>query len=267
MNPTHPLLLPRKDRLLLQSAVWMVPPADRADWLRSWHAELWHRRYPRSGGLQTAIDLYPGLVCDSLWMRTHAWCKALHGTALLCILLLGLLLFASVLPLAAILGSAGALLAFIPQRLVLFFCEAVPVTIVSFVTSSRTIKYESGLRSGPGHRLFHLTKLLLVLMIAFACSQDATVPIYGAHRFTAEIVQPQLFALLALLALRWNFQDHENRCKHCLRLLAAPARVGRPSWNFLDSNGTELLCREGHGLLSIPEIETSWRRSSRWIAT
>ena len=51
-----------------------------------------------------------------------------------------------------------------------------------------------------------------------------------------------------------------NDNKHCLRPLAEPVRVGRPSLNFLEWNGTELLCTEGHGLLSIPEIESSsWR--------
>jgi hypothetical protein len=44
-----------------------------------------------------------------------------------------------------------------------------------------------------------------------------------------------------------------------------PARVGRPSRNLLEWNGTELNCKQGHGLLSVPEMETSWCQSSRWV--
>jgi hypothetical protein len=40
--------------------------------------------------------------------------------------------------------------------------------------------------------------------------------------------------------------------------------VGRPSHNLLEWNGTELLCPDGHGHLSVPEMETSWCQSSRW---
>jgi hypothetical protein len=73
------------------------------------------------------------------------------------------------------------------------------------------------------------------------------------------------FFFFALLGLRWAIGDQEQRCKHCLRSLTTPARVGRPSHNLLEWNGTERSCKHGHGLLSIPEMETSWCRSSRWI--
>jgi hypothetical protein len=74
-----------------------------------------------------------------------------------------------------------------------------------------------------------------------------------------------LFVPLALIGLRWAFADQEQRCKQCLRMLAGPARVGRPSHNLLEWNGTELACKQGHGLLSVPEMETSWCDSSRWV--
>ncbi len=37
-----------------------------------------------------------------------------------------------------------------------------------------------------------------------------------------------------------------------------PARVGQPSRSFLAWNGTELICVDGHGLLHVPEMPTSW---------
>ena len=157
---------------------------------------------------------------------------------------------------------------FATQNLWRFLCEAVLVTLVGFATASRTVEHTS--RTAPLSLLraqaFQVAKVVLVLMTTFVLSTDVTAPIHAAHPFTAEIIQPQLFVFLALLGLRWNFQDQDNRCKHCLRALAMPSRVGRPTWNFLDFNGTEMSCRDGHGLLSIPEMETSWCRSSRWIA-
>lgn len=61
-----------------------------------------------------------------------------------------------------------------------------------------------------------------------------------------------------MFGLRWTLAEQEQRCKYCLQSLQNPARVGRPSHNLLEWNGTELNCKWGHGLLSIPEIETSW---------
>jgi hypothetical protein len=46
---------------------------------------------------------------------------------------------------------------------------------------------------------------------------------------------------------------------------AHPARVGEPSRNFLGWNGLELICIAGHGLLHVPEIQTSWFSTQRWL--
>jgi hypothetical protein len=105
----------------------------------------------------------------------------------------------------------------------------------------------------------------MLQVAAYLVSLDITLPFHERYLFGSEIMQPQIFALVALLALRWGFEDQGTRCRHCLRSLSAPLRIGRPSWNFLGSNGTELRCPDGHGLLSVPEIETSWRQSSEWL--
>jgi hypothetical protein len=269
MNPFDLSSLPAVDRALLNVALRVVPKAERGDWLRCWHAELWHRRHPRSGRVQSARDLYPGLVCDSAWLRTNSWHQALIGTAFLCILVLGAILFVSALPLFVYLHGEHATFLFVSGSANSFFCEAALVTLVGLATSARTIEYRSSVAylSQLRAQLFQAVKLTLLLLIAFFISSDLTQPFHAAHPFSAEIMQPQFFVVIALLGLRWTFRDQDNRCKQCLRELATPARVGKPSWNFIESNGTELLCRGGHGLLSVPEIETSWRRSSRWIAS
>lgn len=268
MTPSLPSPLPPVDRALLRLIRIVVPKADRADWLRYWRAELWHRHHPRSGAARAATDLYPGLVSDAIWLRTEGLRQALAGTALLCVASLAGFLFFATLPLLIALGSVHALLAFASANASLFLSEATLVAFVSFATSSRSVEHTSPEAPLSQFRvqLFLVAKLSLVLLTAFVLSVDMAQPLHALHPFTAEVLQPQFFVLMALVGQRWNFRDQDSRCKHCLRALTTPARVGRPSWNFLDSNGTELLCKDGHGLLSVPEIETSWRPSSQWIA-
>ena len=50
------------------------------------------------------------------------------------------------------------------------------------------------------------------------------------------------------------------------RSLASPTPVGRPSHNLLEWSGSELICKQGHGALSVPEMETSWCESSEWVS-
>lgn len=70
---------------------------------------------------------------------------------------------------------------------------------------------------------------------------------------------------LCLVGLRWTLRDQRKRCPLCLGKLTHEARVGEPSRNFLGWNGVELICVEGHGLLHVPEIQTSWFSTQRWL--
>ena len=89
---------------------------------------------------------------------------------------------------------------------------------------------------------------------------------YSARMIRSPSRRPPLGVVpFALVALRWVFADQEQRCQQCLRALASPARVGRPTYNLLEWNGTEQVCKQGHGLLSVPEMESSWRQSSQWV--
>jgi hypothetical protein len=104
------------------------------------------------------------------------------------------------------------------------------------------------------------------MLLAFLVSADAAMLLRLELPNGSMVAQLFGFVLANILALRWAVADQELRCKQCLRLLTAPARVGRPSRNLLEWNGTEAACKRGHGRLSVPEIETSWCQSSRWIA-
>jgi hypothetical protein len=142
------------------------------------------------------------------------------------------------------------------------------VVFVSFATASRGhVAKNSKIRwtDKLNRKLFLALKIALVLLFAFLLSADVSVPVFSQIPNTSDFFQILNFVLLALTGLRWALQDQELRCKQCLHSLTTPARVGRPSRNLLEWNGSEMNCERGHGLLSVAEMETSWCEASRWI--
>ena len=254
------------ERLMLQVVQRIVPAAERADWTRTWQAELWHwheRAARQKTGTPLAFALGSGCVLDALWLRTDCWRRALRGTALLCLLLLtGACLLAGGVALSGGLHELGT-------QLRMFLVEAPLVLFVSFATTSRRHLQEFGsLR--PMLRLrrqsFFLAKTLLVLLLGFVLSVDLLQPARAELPLAADLLQTLLCVVFSITGLRWAMLDQQDRCKHCLVLLLSPARVGRPSHNLLEWAGTEQICRRGHGMLSSPEMETSWCSHSRWLA-
>jgi len=266
MMPSLPSPLQVRDCRLLHFVRFLVPAVDREEWVRSWAAELWCFRHTARPLDQRS--LFFGVVQDAFWLRAECARNALSGTATLCLLTLLLLVMVAGLPALAPTGHWRGLDAWLLQQGIRFFSESALIVFVSYATASSDIEQsvvtwrQFWLRA----RLFQSAKTLLVLLLAFVLSADLGFPLRAPLPLTAEFLRTMSFVLFALLGLRWSFRDGVGRCKHCLRSLSAPARVGRPSYNFLEWNGTEMLCRMGHGLLSVPEIETSWCRSSAWIS-
>ncbi len=261
--PQQPFLT-RLDRLLLRLGQRLVPAWERAEWLRSWQAELW---YMHSRAERQEHSLTLGLLRDALWLRTESWRAALSGTVLVCLVSLAALVGLAALPVLVYTGSWRGFAELLRFELPRF---AVASSLIFFV--SRVHGSGSWCRSAAGSvprwlraHAFLTAKAALLLLFTFLASTDLSLPLEERHYFAATPLQLLFFVILALLGLRWCFHDGERRCKHCLRSLAEPARVGRPSWNFLEYNGTELSCRDGHGLLTVPELETSWCRSSMWV--
>ena len=275
MTVQLPSPLSRFDRNLLRAVEKVVPSAERAEWRRAWQGELWHVRH-HSRNLQpmplgVTIDLSIGLFCDALWLRTDCWRRAFNGTATFCLAAVaGLLLFSTLIGLA-LSGSWNAMSLYLAAPFKRFLVEAPLAALVTFAFESRTY----AARGGAGGKLawiarikgpiFFAVKMSLLLLLALLLSADVCEPIQAGLPNTFFVFQNFFFMLLAVAGLRWAFRDQEQRCKQCLRSLATPSRVGRPSHNFLEWNGTELLCKQGHGLLSVPEMETSWCRSSQWL--
>jgi hypothetical protein len=245
---------------------WLAPAADREDWLRSWQAELWYRAHAPRNRARPAPALSFGLIHDALWLRFESWRRALTGTAALCLAALLALVFFAALPMLASLGGRAFVL-YLDRQLVRFACESLLLIFVSFaIAEGYADRTES---RGPTRwllpTLFYAAKMSLLLAAAFLLSTDLCQPFHALLPFTSELLQNLLFVLFALVGLRWNALDQAQRCKQCLRSLATPARIGRPSHNFLEWTGTGLACLQGHGLLTVPEMQTSWRRSSEWI--
>ncbi|ADW70225.1 hypothetical protein [Granulicella tundricola] len=265
--------LPKPDRRVLNLVAPLVPAADRPDWLRTWQAELWHlhnRANRRRRPATLVPDHYIGLTRDALWLRTDACRTALEGTPTLC--LASLLACTVVATLAGLIlaGSRQALLAYLSGPLNRSLVAAVIVTVVALATSS-TRHTRPDAAPEPfiwlRRQLFFAAKILTTLVTVFFLSADLCLPIHPLLPNTADLLQVLSFVLLALVGIRWAVHDQQHRCKRCLHILATPARVGRPSHNLLEWNGTELTCKHGHGLLSVPEMETSWCSTSQWIET
>lgn len=267
MIPALPSPLSRADRMLLEAMQWMVPAAEREDWLRGWQAELWHRAHARGAG--NTPNLLFGVLQDALWLRTESVSEALIGTPTLCLLLLASLLLVTTIPAVMVVGNLQGFMRLVAEQSARMAGEAALVVFVSLATAVTSLEENI---NGP-HRLrlkawlFLYAKMTLILLLFWSLSTDLTWPIRQLFPFTAVIVQNLLFVFFSLLGLRWSSLDSALRCQQCLHALASPARVGRPSWNFLEFNGTALVCKQGHGHLSVPEIETSWRQSSVWIAS
>jgi hypothetical protein len=112
--------------------------------------------------------------------------------------------------------------------------------------------------------LFFTTKLALALSIVFVSALEWARPESSLLlTWTDEgsgLGIIWLYSLGAMAALFGAVADQRARCRVCLRLLAFPVRIGRPGSLLLDWGGTEFLCSEGHGVLHIPQLSTSWMR-------
>lgn len=273
MSQVLPSPLPVFDRRLLCAISRVVPADERAEWSRSWEAELWHvhhRRRPRRRieTMLTVGDLSIGILRDALWLRTESWRRAFSGTAVLCVASLFSFSVAASLVALYLLGSRVALIGYLHEHIMRCVYAAPLVVFVAFATGSRRhLAQQSTNRvfDRVKRQIFFSIKIVQVLLLAFLVSADVALPLHGAAPNSSEFLQILSFVICALLCMRWSITDQEGRCKRCLHVLDTPARVGRPSSNLLDWNGTELTCKHGHGLLRVPEMETSWCQSSRWV--
>jgi len=264
--------LPFFDRNLLCAVEKLVPEAEREEWSRAWQAELWHvhhcGRHDRMQALAITTDLSIGLTRDAFWLRTESWRRTFTGTAILCLgSLAGLSLLCTLVALAFT-GGWQPLCLYLREPFDRCLIAAPFVLFVAFATASRRHIEQTAANKRlfrMKRQLFLAVKISQVISLAFLMSVGFCFPLHRLFPNTADLFQIFCFVLFSLVGMRWALHDQEQRCKQCLHSLTKPARVGRPSHNLLEWNGTELSCKQGHGLLSVPEMETSWCQSSHWV--
>jgi hypothetical protein len=117
---------------------------------------------------------------------------------------------------------------------------------------------------------FFSLKTLLLLALCFVGSLELTgrvsIMLTGSVHPLVGPFATWLFLVTAMIALSWSLHDQGRRCRLCLRRLGNEASVGTPGYLFLDWWGTELVCSDGHGLLHVPEMKSSWQEFDQWVS-
>jgi hypothetical protein len=137
------------------------------------------------------------------------------------------------------------------------------------LAAARTGKSKLSVRSILRWWSFLTLKTLLLLSFCLVLSLELTGRL--SIWFTGSIepmvgpVSTWLFLVTGMIALSWSIHDQCRRCRVCLKRLGNEASVGAPSYLLLDWWGTELVCSEGHGLLHVPEMKSSWLEIEQWV--
>ena len=116
---------------------------------------------------------------------------------------------------------------------------------------------------------FLILKILLLLSICFVFSLEVpsriSITLTGSIQPSVGPISAWLFLVSAMAALFWSLHDQTRRCRVCLKRLSNEVSVGAPSHLLLDWSGTELVCSDGHGLLHVPEMNSSWLDDEQWV--
>jgi hypothetical protein len=263
---------------ILKSASWLVPCEHRAEWLAEWSAEVW---YVRQRGDRQATCFCLGAFRDALWIRrnspANAWSMLRLESPMQCLGFLALMAAACVFlalrlpgPRDVILpfsyrgahtppiSSAGHLGSLSQEQLILAALAMIVMALVLLPSTTALTLGEYPADRNYRRWVFFTSKVALLLPIVFFVALDLWA-IVGIE------IRAHCMLFGYVVAFRWALMDQRQRCPECLRLLACPARIGRPSQTFLDWYGTEFVCMKGHGLLHVPEIPTISFETQRWL--
>jgi hypothetical protein len=146
------------------------------------------------------------------------------------------------------------------------FGLALILAIVTAAGSSRLRFCRMNLRGA----LFLVAKTLLLLTAVFLTGVEFThaalINMLGGADLATEPLSTWLFLLGCMGVLLWSLRDQQARCRVCLNRLGLRTRVGCPGCLLLDWAGTELVCVEGHGMLHVPDMVSSWSRPDHWTS-
>ena len=126
------------------------------------------------------------------------------------------------------------------------------------------------LHRGGARALFFGSKTLMLLMAVLLSGLEFTrapsITILGGTDLLTEPLSTWLFLLGCMGVLSWSIYDQRRRCRICLRRLGIAVHVGRTGCLLLDWAGTELMCVEGHGMLQVCEMASSWQEPEQWTS-
>ncbi len=159
-------------------------------------------------------------------------------------------------------------------RLYLFFCALSLLGAIALGSSrlggAKTRKLTLSLHDSFHWWGFFLLKTVLLLALCFVASLEfpsrVSIILSGSVHPLAGPFSTWLFLVMAMIALSWSLYDQGRRCRLCLKRLGHAASVGTPSYLLLEWWGTELVCSDGHGLLHVPEMRSSWQEFDQWVS-
>ncbi|MGD1097956.1 MAG: ABC transporter permease [Bryobacteraceae bacterium] len=108
--------------------------------------------------------------------------------------------------------------------------------------------------------------LLVVLVSGLEFTRASSITMIGGTDLATEPISTWLFLMGSMAVLSWSVHDQRLRCRVCLRRLGLAMQVGCPGCLLLNWAGTELVCMQGHGMLHVPEMNSSWNEPARWTS-
>ena len=136
--------------------------------------------------------------------------------------------------------------------------------------SAKTHKIKLSFRNTVRWWGFFVLKTLLLLAVCFVGSLELmgkiSIMLTGSVHHLVGPFSTWLFLVTAMVALTWSLHDQGRRCRFCLGRLSNEASVGTPGYLLLDWWGTELVCADGHGMLHVPEMKSSWLEFDQWVS-
>jgi hypothetical protein len=257
---------------ILSIASWLVPGTQRAEWLAEWKSELWYalRRSDTDVDMASrmrsgAIAFCLGAFSDARWLKRHhrsnsprVWLECPLTALLILVVLAAVNAFA-----VRLFGRQQAIVfSRNPLEHLLMIVLAlgiVPATAPLFLGGVPANRHARAWPMAVGRWVFFAIKIALLLVIVFCGSINFLAPL------TSGQIQPHGLLVGYVLAFRWAIIDQRKRCPVCLRLVTCPTQIGQSSRTFLEWCGTEYLCVRGHGMLYVPEFQTSCYDAQRWM--
>jgi hypothetical protein len=242
-----------------------VAPRDRrSDWIEEWRSELWY--VPPYHATRFCM----GAFQDALWLRRNNRERrdsAYLDSAASCLASLAALAALSLLISAAcLLGPLHSTTSYwrltpgdLPGACVLMLAYTgvlLPITALAMRRAGFSSPNPGRLRRA----LFFIVKTALVQPIML-CAFFVSLLLGPVAPLASQLGMLAMW----ILACRWLIADQRRRCPVCLRLLTQTVRIGTASQTFLEWYGAESLCSRGHGLLHLPETQTTYNAGPQWL--